>query len=439
MKKTEICFSNAYFASLRTFKIGPLGKKYKSKEILRDALIENDINVIRNSKFIADFKISEDFLLSGNITSEYYRLQLDSFTLEFKSLHKSVSLDQETLINTFLTVYPELDVATIIFNIHLKKCSTDDMIFISQCFEGSRFNFPVGLPQFVVNSKNEYTIDEISKLYVQKISLAVGNNQQLKTIFKSRCIEIQDVIDSDINDSNEFITKHPQHIYGLLTSDEGWRFVPRNVATEKMALRWRTRNFLYVIPFHRCVLLINFENGLIHNKYKKFQKMLRSKYGYQLEKYFTFKPEIAGLNHGPLLILEIASIHYFLLDLELNKIAEEKPKKLNELLRKREDLISAFSKLSWIKIREMGILGQNIHETMLLSNKTDQLYKRLSGIESALNIKYNQRINFWVINLTIIGVVVALSGTYFSSLNEIEKICRTLLSFLSDLINRVIT
>jgi len=436
MKKNNVIrFSNAYFASLRIFRIATAEKKYKKKEMLCDALNKNGISAITDSNSLTDFNISETFLLPENITNKYYRLQLDSFALKFQSLHKNVSFAKEILIDSFLTVYPELDIGTIIFNLNIKECTADDIIFITQCFESSRFSFPAKLPKFAENKKNKSTIDEITKLYIKNISIAVGNNKQLKTMFESRCIEIQDIVDGDINDPREFITKYPQHIYGLLTSDEGWRFVPRDVAIKKTALRWRTRNFLYVIPFHRCVLLINFENGSFHKRYVKYQNILRSKYGYQLEKYFTFRPKIAGLNHGPLLILEIASIHYFLLELELNKIAQEKPKKLNELLRQREDLISALSKLSWIKIREMGILGQNIHETMLLSNKTDQLYKRLSEIESALNIKYNQKINFWITHLTVIGIVIALSGIYFSSSNEIGRICKTFFSFIIDLLN----
>jgi len=242
-------------------------------------------------------------------------------------------------------------------------------------------------------------------------------------------VEIRDLSNSEIKDPKTLLDRFPRQIYGLLTTDEGWRFVPENVAIERTNMKWQTRNFFCAVPWRLCVLLINLTGGDTHKQYIESQKLLRAKFGHTLEEYHTSKPIIAGLNHGPLLNLEIASIQYYMLERVLSKVTESKRKSIRGFLAQREELIKALSKLAQVKIQEIGILGQNIGKTMGLENKIGEITKRLEETERTLTIKYNKRINFLMIALAILGVIFAI----FSAIESIKKLFGLIYSFISGL------
>lgn len=425
--KTDIQFPYAYISFLNTFAVKV------NKEISCDDSVKklNNIGIKAESseQYLKHFQIVESFLLSKSIAQQYHRLKTDGFTISLPHLPENCPINSRIKVNTFLTIYPRFDISTLLFNLHLENCTVDELIFLMQCFE-DRFKIDVDSDELNELNTNNIFIRDILLEYIKLISTAFGLKPGTPNIFKSRCIEIPGLSNSEIQDPQALLDRFPRQIYGLLTSDEGWRFVPEDVAIEKTNMKWRTRNFVLAIPLHFCVLLINMLNGDTHKQYIKSQKLIRTKFGCSLEEYFKIKPKIAGLKHGPLLILEISSIQYYMLDQVLYKITEAKPKSVRDFLTQREELTEALSKLAKFKIQEVRILGENIGKTMLLENKINNVTKRLEEIERALIVKYNQRINYFMLTLTVFGIIFAI----FSASDSIKQFFRLIYSLLRGLL-----
>lgn len=141
--------------------------------------------------------------------------------------------------------------------------------------------------------------------------------------------------------------------------------------------------------------------------YLKSCKDLRKIYERKTENYFTFSPEIAGLNHGPLLILENASVERFLLNEILEPEASIKDIRISSFLKERDQIIDTLNKLSFIEIKEISDMSQMIKERMMILNDIKEVENKLELFEGEIIIQYNQRINRLIIILTIVGLIVA--------------------------------
>lgn len=412
--KTDIQFTCAYLSFLNTFAL-EINKDINCHEAV-EKLKNKGVKAKSIDQHLKDFETAEKFLLSEGIRQQYFRLSIDGFSVSLPHVDENCSVNSQIEVDVFLTIYREFGIGALLFNVHLENCTVDGLVFLIQCFQ-DRFKIHVDGPNVIKLHSNNIFIGNILVEYIKKISAAFGSEPETPHIFKSRCVEIRGLSNSEIKDAQSLLDRFPREIYGLLTADEGWRFVPEYVAIERTNMKWRTRNFFCAVPWRLCVLLINLTGGDTHRKYMEYQNLLCNKFGYPIEEYHTSKPRIAGLNHGPLLNLEIASIQYYMLDRVLNKVTESKRKSVRGFLAQREELIKALSKLAQVKIQEIGILGQNIGKTMGLENKIGEVTKRLEEIERTLIIKYNKRINLLMIALAILGVIFAI----FSAIESIKN------------------
>jgi hypothetical protein len=138
-------------------------------------------------------------------------------------------------------------------------------------------------------------------------------------------------------------------------------------------------------------------------------------YGKMVERYFTFSPKIAGLNHGPLLMLEIALAQKYTLKRLSERTLELLAKKsLKELLNARQDFLQTFLELSHIKIPESGFLLRNIYYAMDVQEEYERATKLLSLAERALTIRYSQLINRGMLILTILLLFLTVINTFIS-------------------------
>ncbi len=111
------------------------------------------------------------------------------------------------------------------------------------------------------------------------------------------CVEIRGL---DGRSPREDVETCPQPYYGLATGDEGWRFVPWELAQSCLAKPWSTRQFLAVYSVGAGVLCLNNKD----ENYINLQGDLGlGRFG-KREPYFGINSNIAGLDHGPLLVLE---------------------------------------------------------------------------------------------------------------------------------------
>jgi hypothetical protein len=383
----------------------PLNKTFNKEEIMKCLKKMGARWAPPNSE---DFETAEEFLLPEELIKRYYRVELDGFSATFQRNGHQKSFNA----GVFLTIYPKLKVGILTFNLELIECDVDDIIFIQHSWEG-RFRIGVEGPLY---GRSETTLKNLMERYLSEILeyFNIRKEENLKTL-SARCIEIRSVLSIKANYPRQLLEEYVNQMYGILVADEGWRFVPSEEAKKRLKFRWRSRTFFDIVCFDNSVMMISFEKGEIREKYTKTQTQLREMYGKMVERYFTFSPKIAGLNHGPLLMLEIALAQKYTLKRLSERTLELLAKKsLKELLNARQDFLQTFLELSHIKIPESGFLLRNIYYAMDVQEEYERATKLLSLAERALTIRYSQLINRGMLILTILLSFLTVINTFIS-------------------------
>ena len=403
--QSPLQFDDVRIAFLGVFSL-PL-KKNMNKEYALELLKSAGFKANWNPPHSKDFETVEGFLLPEEIAKQYFRLGLGDLEVSMNVLNGKSNTTTTLSVEVFLTVYPQISMGILLFNVMPKFCDVDQVIFLKQSIH-NRFNLRIRSYTPFARPQLPMSLLEAMREYVKALLLAFNINVKNTTVIPSTCIEIRSLrnVDKTMN-PEEIFQSFPQQIYGMLVGDEGWRYVPQDVARTKMDSRWGTRDFAKVVYFADSVVMINFEDQRSCG-YRESQKGVREKFGCVVEEYFTTSPKIAGLNHGPLLMLENTFVQYFIVQEALAKTAKTRIKSIRGLLREREDLLDALGKLSSIKIPEMGALGRRVQEAMHLSKSMEELEKRLDEIERTLLIKYNQKINLGLILLAIITLFLGI-------------------------------
>lgn len=406
-KESLLEFDDVRLAFLNVFPL-PINENITREQAI-EVSKDRDIKAVWDLPYSKDFKIAEDFLLPQRIAGEYFRIQLNDFRMSFATVSEQGPIDT-TLVKVFLVIYPKIGMGILLFNLRLNKCNVDDLIFLQQSLDG-RFKISIVFsPPFGKPKTSNVSLKEVAQQYVKWTLLAFDVTIEKPKILTSRCVEVRGFSNLRMDNPEELFENFPQQIYGLLVADEGWRFVPSETAKARFQLKWRTRSFLSVVSFAFCVVLVNLEEKETYKEYATSQQRIRKKYGYEAEEYFSFSPEIAGLKHGPLLMLENASVRRFILEQLSERIIEMKPRSIKELLSVRENFSDAFGKLSRIKIPEMGLLGQTVQEAMMISTGIEEAKKTLEEVERTLVIKYNEKINLRVLILTLVSLGCGILG-----------------------------
>lgn len=403
-------FGKVYLSFLSVFSFN-IGATQLTRKNILEILNKHHIDSFWEGKLKDDYEIAEKFLLPKNFHSEFLRVSLGEFKIIGYPFIK-LSNTEYLPVQVIFTIYPKLKIASLLCSINILDSNVDDIIFLSQTFSGGRHLFQAILPDYICLDSQLICSHDIIAAYVKLLRDSFSASFVNAPFFFSKCIEIGEIANPKIERPGKILNNFPQQLYGLMTSDEGWRFVPKEVATEKLKNKWRTRNFLYVLIFHRCVLFLNLHKSRCHIDYVNKQKETMLKYGQLLDKYFTFSPEIGGLNHGPLLLMEFTSIQHSYLDILSERLSLYQKKTIRQCLKCREELLDAIRKLSWIKMREISILGQLIEKSMLVTDRMESLKNILEELERALLIKYNQRTNLLIIILTLTSVLIAMCSFY---------------------------
>ena len=376
-------FNDVRLAFLSVFPF-PDNKSLTRKQAF-ETLKEKGIKAEWSIPYSTDFEIAEEFLLPKKITTQYFRLRLNDVKLSFAKILKERPTDIKLPTNVFLAIYPKVGVGILLFNMKLNQCNVDDLIFLQHSLSGrTRLNVVFSLP-LAKSQEGDISLKRITQKYVNLILSAFGIAIKDPKILVATCVEIRSLSNFEINDPKELFENFPNQVYGLLLADEGWRFVPAEIAKARMQSEWRTRNFLSVVTFGYCVIVVNLEGKETHKKYLASQKQIRENYNHKVEEYFTYSPEIAGLNHGPLFMLENGSVQRFIIEQMVEQIIETEFRSIKETLNFRENLLDALSKLSYTKIPEIGLLGQNVQDAMRISKGTEELKKKLEEVERTRN------------------------------------------------------
>jgi len=379
------------------------------------------IDKLKNNHIVAEdapkeyFETVEKFLLPKRIVEQYFRLKLANSELSFpKKVGGEAPIPQGHACEVFLTVYPSIGAVILLLNIELSECDVDDLIMLEQSqFGANEINVLFGDESVQPRKMSLGTlVTEYIKPILQAFNPAIKNPSLLQTTHAhARCAELcgfsnYKISNPELMSEELMLNELCKPLYGLLTSDEGWRFVPVETAKDRMQLRWQTRDFFDVIAFEETVVVINLEQ-CVHERYIESQKLLRNQYDHKLEPYFTFSNKIAGLKNGALLMLENAFLQLFMIE-QISEKFGKKRKWIGEIETYRKELQATFQQLYCINIPEIDLLERKVLKAMKVAKAKKELQNKLEQVEDSLVLKYNQRFNRLILWLTVVGTIVAV-------------------------------
>ncbi len=219
---------------------------------------------------------------------------------------------------------------------------------------------------------------------------------------KAWCVEIRGY---DGSPPGKAVGVDPRPFYGLATSDEGWRFVPRQVAREALGEPWGTREFVSAYAMASGIICLNNKGA----EYAEAQRALAMRYFGAAEPYFDIDSAVAGLDHGMLLVLERVLIRMALAIQWLHRAQEESAgllagtRSVNDkhLLRGSLDILEmANSALP----AEVNLLEQRLAGRMGIDRIIQQLDRHAEAIDDETRYAYESSVNALVTRLTWVAV-----------------------------------
>ncbi|WP_462412946.1 hypothetical protein [Neobacillus sp. Marseille-QA0830] len=362
-----------------------------------------------NPDYIEKFADMERFFHKNK---EKFRLELEGFEVEWPNSTYFHQVCPVTKARPFLTIYPELEIAILTFQVSINECTADDIIFVRSAFIHSAKTemFLKDAPSCIspVPVKEIHSIrDEVCKPYIQKIIQTFTTHPIEQNIVVSTMIEIRKIVDTDGQVmEGEFYEKYPNHIYGLLAGDSGYPFVPKDVASKRTLESWHSREFFNIFSFDHTVLMFNFTSSELFQKYARFHHKRSALYNIENSRDSVVNPpDIAGLNNGPLIVLENVSILRYLLNIALPELNVYEGNNRYFFV-KRDKLNSILSNLNLAGIAEVGNLESMVKDSMGVLKDSEKIRTTLDELERSLTMNYTKRMNILLIFFGLIPLII---------------------------------
>ena len=215
-------------------------------------------------------------------------------------------------------------------------------------------------------------------------------------------------------------------LYGILTGDEGWKYVNNDLAVKRISNSWGSRKFVKFIAFGVNFLLLNLNNSITEKEYEKQQKGFSSKYYGDMNEYFKLKSKFAGVNHGILFAVEtvmaIKTVTKYILDRQSSSKKYEDERFSVAMKRTkayRRDLMITLNKVEQIDISELGELEDLVLRTQNINPVIEKIKYLLELLDADLSLMYSQQTNKLVNFLTVFGIMISSVGSIASLLSLI--------------------
>lgn len=400
--------------------ISPFEIKLTTLEELKDEFKRANFTILSTpdeSEYLKQFQISDLFhLTSGYALETFSRFELPSFSMKLPKKEESPNID----VKVFLSIYHQIGIGVLelAFDLSNYKFEVDDLIFIEHTlYKEKDFELIIlQKPKISTDTfeSDKYSLKSVMNIYKQTIQKILPPLEDHSIERYAKCIEIRKILTKNSKTKIEpldILNIYPKEMYGLLCSDEGWRFVPYNLAKERIDNNWGSRNFFIAIPHGTGIVSINLWDGDVNKLYRESQKEIREKFGQKVEDYFYKEFKIGGLAHGFLILLESTLIQRYLIDI-IDSEVKQIPNNLKEIAELRRKLTKIMEKLRFIRIPEMEVIGKKLSNSIGLDASYKHIKERLDEIEGALSIGYNRKINRSIIILTILTLFLGIFSLY---------------------------
>jgi hypothetical protein len=221
------------------------------------------------------------------------------------------------------------------------------------------------------------------------------------------CVELRS---HDGHPPAQRVATDPRPFYGLATSDEGWRFVPREVAREALGPSWGTRSFVSAYTMAAGIICLNSKDS----EYVEHQgELTRGPFGAD-EPYFGIDTDVGGLDHGMLFILERVLIRMALADQwlrnaqrEMKALASQK-KSASRTRLLRGSLDDILEMLYSVLPPEIDLLERRLVTSMGVERIIAQLDRQAEAMDEETRYSYENTVSARVTRLTVVTVVLTV-------------------------------
>lgn len=197
----------------------------------------------KSNPVFRDLTIAKDFLHGSDLPFACRRFLIKGLDLKFTETDM-----KETAI--LLTFYPEFNTATLMLCFSVDNATTDEMVYYRQIFAGSA--------KFRASDGREKSLWE----WFHNIT---GSISQVSNIDLTYLTEIKAM--HPYSDINEVLRKESRRLYGIICGDEGWEYVPEQLANDRMSNQWGSRDFIKFVVFGSSALLLNFNRSKMGTDY----------------------------------------------------------------------------------------------------------------------------------------------------------------------------
>ncbi|WP_414937522.1 hypothetical protein [Amycolatopsis sp. cmx-11-51] len=224
---------------------------------------------------------------------------------------------------------------------------------------------------------------------------------------KGWCVELRS---HDGHPPAQRVAADPRPFYGMATGDEGWRFVPREVARDALGPSWGTRSFVAAYTMAGGIVCLNSkDSGYIEQQ----DELMRGPFG-AAEPYFGIDSDVGGLDHGMFFILERVLIRMALADQwlrnaqrETRALAERK-KSTSRTRLLRGSLDDLLEMLHSVLPPEIDSLERRLVTSMGVERIIAQLDRQAEAMDEETRYSYENTVSARVTRLTVVTVVLTV-------------------------------
>lgn len=340
-----------------------------------------------------DIRLVQNFLHGDGLPFECHRLLLKDFDLQFQEF----PLEGTGVV---VSVFPEFNTVQIYFFFRADRLTTDQLIYLRQIFNGSA-------PFLNRINGRKGSLSYHYQRIADHLGAKVVNREQMYLLEIRR-------IHPEVP-YNDFMDRESRRIYGMLCGDEGWEFVPEDLARERLSHSWGSREFVKFFAFGNNAILFNMIDSASGEKYLERQTRFGTEAYGSPNDYFFLKSEAAGVNHGIFFgqetIMVIKTIAANIMSRQANRRLSKHPSLRTDLRLTKEfraELITTINKVENLGISEMGELEQMLISNFRISPLIENIKYLLEMLESDLDLLYQQDTNRKVNLLTVFGLLISV-------------------------------
>ena len=221
---------------------------------------------------LADIKTAEDFLHGGNLTFPCYRYLWQGVECSVPGIRL---YDSHVLV----TLYHDSSVCQVGLHFTAEVESPKDLVYLRQRF---------GSPEAITSEG--LSITGVADRFFAPFGIDSAESE------KGYLMEITDFCGGERLE--DLLRDNAQAIYGMMTGDEGYDYVPMELVNDRLNNRWGSRDFFSAIAFRNNFLLFHLVNGSRADQYRAYQKEFGTAHYGGPNPYFLMDAKTGGVNHG---------------------------------------------------------------------------------------------------------------------------------------------